>query len=243
VKFRTATLALLLPAALAGCTSSRGSSQYADLEDPRAALEGLTGRACHYIARPPVPASLDGLTRPGTRGSILLWGSEAQPSDTIDISVRYGREGGLSWVRAIDASSAGSRVSELEQLLLESLQEQGPADWGMRIRLVGGSVERILPSVVCPPEQGAPLGHAMRPVGSTWEMQEALRVRVRDLEVLVELDGAGRILDVRLTRGTGSRLLDQLALDVARSYRYYPKLHDGMGVPSVIPIRLRTPRR
>lgn len=232
---------LLIPAILAAC-ASRGGGPYADLEAARLAIDGLTGRACQYIAQPQVPASLDALTRPGTRGSLLFLGREATPSDTVDVSVRYGADGRLQWVRAIRGNASGGGAAELERLLFESMAEEGPAEWGLRVRVVAGRVDAVLPSVVCAPQRGELIGQAMGLVGNSWEIQEARRVRSHDIQVLVALDAAGRIVDARLDRGTGSRLLDQHAVDLARSYRYYPKLHDGMGVPSVLPVRLRTPR-
>jgi hypothetical protein len=241
VKSPVAVMALLLPAALVACTA-KGGGPYADLEGARQAVGGLVGRTCHYVGEPVVPSSLDRLTRPGTRGSILLWGRDLAPSDTLDVSVRYGDHGRLVWVRAIRSEVPRHRVAELERLLFNSLIEDGPADWGVRIRLVGGSVDAVLPSVVCPPEQGLRLTQTMGPVGTRAEFNEAWRARARHMEVEVGLDEAGGILEVRLPRSSGSRLLDQYVVDDARMYRYYPKLHDGIGVPSVLHVRTRFSR-
>jgi hypothetical protein len=242
VKFPMAVIVLALPVALVSCTA-RGSGAYADLEGARQAVGGLTGRTCHYVGKPVVPSSIDGLTRPGTRGSILLWGRDAAPTDTVDLSVRYGENGRLAWVHLIRANVRQDRVFELERLLSESLAEEGPADWGVRIRMVGGSVDAVLPSVVCPPEQGPLLSQPMRPVGTSGEFQEAWQARSRPLEVHVELDASGNIVALRMARTSGSRLLDQYALDVARTYRYHPRLHDGIGLPGVLSVRMRLSRR
>jgi TonB family protein len=242
VKLPMAVMVLVLPVTLVSCTA-RGSGAYADLEGARQAVGGLTGRTCHYVGKPVVPSSIDELTRPGTRGSILLWGRDAAPTDTTDLSVRYGENGRLAWVRAIRTNVRQDRVFELERLLSESLAEEGPADWGVRIRVVGGSVDAVLPSVVCPPEQGPLLSQPMRPVGTRGEFQEAWQARSRPLEVAVELDESGNIVALRVARSSGSRLLDQYALDVALTYRYHPRLHDGIGLPGVLPVRIRLSRR
>lgn len=241
MKFPIAVTALLVPLALAACTA-RGNGAYADLEVARQAVDGLTGRVCHYVGEPVVPSDLDRLARPGTRGSILLWGRDAAPTDTLYLSVRYGADGRMAWARTIRSNVTLDRVAELERLLFDSLSEEGPPDWGVRVRLVGGAVDAVLPSVVCPPEQGPMLTQPIRPVGTRGDFQEAWQARMRPLDVEVALDEAGNIQDLRLVRSSGSRLLDQYALDVARIYRYHPRLHDGIGIPSVLPIRVRLSR-
>jgi TonB family protein len=183
------------------------------------------------------------MTRPGTRGALVFWGRDASPADSVELSIRYDSEGRLSWARSIRSTMAVDRVAELERLVGAGLEERGPADWGMRVRVVGGEVDAILPAVVCPPEQGARLAPALAPVGTSREVVEANQARGRQIEVVVWLDEQGRVTDVRLLRSSGSRLLDQYAVDLARSYRYHPRLHDGIGVPSSMPLRLNVPRR
>jgi hypothetical protein len=240
VKLPFGVLLLLLPAALVAC--SFGGGPYADLENPRHAVGGQAGRTCHYVQKPDVPSNLDALTRPGTRGSILLWGRDAAPSDRIDVSVRYGPEGRLTWTQTIATNVSPDRVAELERLLTQSLLEEGPADWGVRIRVEGGEVAAVLPSVICDAEVGQRLANPPRPILTRVEAQEAWQARTRPMEVQVGLDEIGRVIDVRLSRGSGSRVLDQYMIDLARAHRYHPQLHDGIGVPSVLAVPFRMPR-
>jgi TonB family protein len=242
VNVRDAVTALLMALLLAGCGAGR-ERPYSELGPARHAVDGLVGRRCHYVSEPRVPASLEAMTRPGTRGALLFWGRDAVAADTVELSVRYGSDGRLAWARAIRSTMAGDRVAELERLIGSGLDERGPADWGMRLRIVDGDVDAVLPSVVCHPERGSRMGTTVAPIGTSREVAEAWQARGRHMEVLVALDEQGRVMDVRMSRSSGSRLLDQWAVDEARSYRYHPKLHDGIGVPSTIPLRLRVPRR
>jgi hypothetical protein len=243
VRIPTVLLVLAVAAILSACGGARGGSAYADLEPPRHAVSGVSGRTCHYVQQPVAPSNLDELTRPGTRGSILIWGRDATPSDTVEVSVRYGQDGRLAWTRAIRSNVAADRVAEVERLLLDGLFEEGPADWGVRVRLVGGGIDAVLPSVMCLAEQGPAISHPPRPTASREEMREATwQARVRQMEVDVGLDETGRITEVYMARTSGSRLLDQYIIDLVRLHRYHPKLHDGIGVPSTLPFRVRIPR-
>lgn len=238
---RRGVLAFVIPAVVA--CAGRADSNYPDLETANRAIEGVAGRRCEYISEPVVPSTLDPVTRPGTRGAILLWGGDAAPTDSVDLSVRYGEEGRLVWVRAIQSNVAVERRMELERILSGGLSEQGPPDWGLRVRVVGGRVEDVLPSVVCPPERSAVSGPTARPMGTAREVQEAAQTGGRQIEMEVGLDERGRVTSVLLRRSSGSRLVDEQAVDLARAYRYEPKLHDGIGIPSVMPLRLRVRRR
>jgi TonB family protein len=238
---RAMLLVLAVPVVLAAC-GSRGGRMYGDLEGPRQAIAGVGGRICHYVGEPVVPASLDDLARPGSRGSVLLWGRDAAPGDTVELSVRYGDDGRLGWVRAIRTPRDASRVAELEQLLTASLQEEGPPDWGVRIRIVGGGVEPLLPSVICPAERGVRHTQVLVPSPTTLERQEAWQARGREIEADVGLDAEGRVVNVRLMRSSGSRMYDQYVTDLVRSYQYEPKLHDGIGVAGVLRLRYRVAR-
>ncbi len=239
---RTKLLVLPLAVVLAGCASGdRGP--YSHLDRPRLAVEGLGARNCHYVAAPEAPASLDELARPGTRGSIMLWGRDSSASDTVEVSVRYGYDGRLSWTRAISSNVHGSRVAELERVLSSSVGEYGPADWGVRIRVVGGTVEAVLPSVVCDARRGPRVGDVMPGIVTRADQMEMAQAAGRDLQLAVGLDEQGRVLGVRLVHTSGSRLLDQYGMDLARAHSYEPKLHDGIGVPTTLDVRFRVPRR
>jgi TonB family protein len=232
---------MMLALVVAGC-GARSDGPYTELEPARQAVDGLAGRQCQYIQNPQVPSAIDAVARPGTRGALLFWGRDAAPTDTVVLSVRYSDAGDLSWVRAIRSTMSAERVAELERIVGTGLEEVGPPDWGMRLLVVGGRIEAVLPTVVCKPEQGSRMGPVMQPVGTTRDMAEARQAGGRQIELLVSLDAIGRVTEVRLANHSGSRLLDQYALDLARGYNYQPKLHDGIGVPSTIQVRFRVRR-
>jgi len=241
VRVRHAVMALLLPVMLAGCRSG-GDARYRDLEPARQALDGLTGRRCQYVSDPRVPDTLDPLTRPGTRGSLMLWARDASPADTIDLSVRYGDEGRLAWVRVLRSTVPGERAFDVARRIEGGLVDEGTPDWGVRLRLTGSRIE-VLPGIICEAEQRGQTGRVAPPFATGRDVAEAQQARGRTIEVGVGLDETGRVTGVRLIRSSGSRYFDQWALEVARAIRYEPKLHDGLGVPATLPIRLRVPRR
>lgn len=233
-------LLVLLPTVTA--CGGRGQSAYPDLESPRHAVPGVEGRRCHYVAEPEVPASLDPVTRPGTRGAILLWAADAAPTDTVDVSVRYGADGRLVWVRAVRSNVPVERRVELERILSGGMAEEGPPDWGFRVRVAGGHVDSVLPAVMCPPDRGIPAGRVAAPLATQRDIAESAQARGRQIELQVSLDAQGRVTNIVLVRSSGSRLFDQYAVDIARSSPYSPKLHDGVGVPSVLSVPLRVRR-
>lgn len=239
---RRGVLMVLIPAA-AACSSGRADAPYPDLEPARLAIDGVAGRRCHYISEPRVPATLDPVARPGTRGAILLWGGEAAPTDSVHVSVRYGPDGRLAWVRALRSNIPVERRLELERILNGGLSREGPPEWGLRLRVVAGRIDAVLPSVVCPAERGAVSGRLAPPLANERELQERLQARGRQIDMEVGLDEAGHVTHVRLLRSSGSRIVDQQAVDLARAFRYEPMLHDGIPVPSVLPLRLRVGRR
>jgi hypothetical protein len=171
---------------------------------------------------PRTAPSLEAVTRPGTRGSLLLRTRDASPTDSLELSVRYRHDGPLDWVRPIRSNMDPTRASEKENLIASALQETGPGDWGFRLRFVSGSLESVLPAVVCPPQPTAHLPRVMPPTGSQSEI--------------------GRVTEVRLPHTTGSRLLDAYGIELARASTFLPGLHDGIGLASRTTVTFRLPR-
>jgi len=235
---RVAALGLTLALAACGGGPSSGGPVPA-----RSAVEGLTGRTCRYVNDFESTPPLRQLTRAGTEGNIGLWGRELGPADTVELSVRYAGDGRLEWVRAIRSTLSAERTASLEGMLLEAIQGTGTADWGVRVLVVGGEVLRTEPSVICRPERVSG--------GSIWSLTpsspaayEALtQYQGRRFPVRVALDEEGRVLDVELLRSTYSRWMDQYIIDNVRNSTFDPKLHDGIGIPSTLELRLRFPRR
>lgn len=228
---------------LGGLSACGGGADASGLGSPAAEVEGARGRRCSFVAQPEAMPSFEELVRIGTRGSLSLWGRGAGAGDSLELSIRYDDEGRLAWVRTLDATVTADRVAELERLIRSAVEENGPEDWGVRIRFVGGAVETVLPSVICDPVRTSTAQVMSAPVGTSREMAELYSALRRRFTVRVALDERGRVLDARLPHSTGSRLLDQYVIDVARSSQYDPKLHDGVGIPSILDITVRYRRR
>jgi TonB family protein len=128
---------------------------------------------------------------------------------------------------------------ELERILRAGLADDGPPDWGFRVRLIGKDVS-VRPSVVCPPaRRPAVPGRRPPPAGTDPELAEARAAINRPIELAVSLNEDGDAVDVRITRSSGSRLMDREAVDRALWIRYVPRTHDEVGVPSVLPVAFR----
>jgi TonB family protein len=121
--------------------------------------------------------------------------------------------------------------------------EDGPAEWGVRVRVVGGEAVTILPSTVCEPGRLPTTGRRPHPYGTAFEVQEARQALGRRIELEVSLDRMGTVTDVRVTQSSRSRLMDRDALDRALWIRYQPSLHDEIGVPSTLPGHLQRQAR
>ena len=227
---------LLLALLLTGCGTGVAGGP-ADAA-PSAAVPGAQGRSCAYVMQAEEVPGMRALVRPGTRGNLALWGRNAAESDSVQLSLRYDEQGRLGWVRAVESTMPPPRTAELERLIRGAVAEEGPPEWGLRMRFVAGALAGIEPSVVCKPERSSAGGLVAEPLGTHREMSELYRMLGRRFNVQIRLDEQGRVMDARLPRTSGSRLLDQYVIDLARAARYEPKLHDGIGVPSLLTIRI-----
>lgn len=240
---RTMTLTLALLPALWGCAGTGPPPAGPDVGLARNAIPGLVGRTCDYVSAHTELPSFARLARLGTRGNIALWGHDAAPSDTVVLSVRYDRDGRLAWVRAIHSSLYPDRVASLEALLLATMNDRGPADWGVRLSVIGGDLAAMEPSVVCPvePRRGARLPVAGPVAGR--EIRAFEQVRGRRFPIQITVDEQGRILDVRLARSTGHDAVDQFLLDWVLATSFQPRLHDGIALVATTEQTIHIPRR
>lgn len=202
------------------------------------------GRRCRMASSADELPSIHHLARIGTRGNVALWGMDLPATDTVVVSVRYDDEGRLEWVQVIEASLSPDRVAGLERLLMESLNENGPRDWGVRLRLVGGDLADLEPSVICPAEVVAGLrGPVVPMVTSSQDVRALNRARGVRYPVQIFVDSQGRISGVRLPRPSGDSVVDQFLTDWALSTSFRPKLHDGIPMPTVVEQTLYIPHR
>lgn len=233
-------LMLVLGPAWAACGSASGRGA-PHLE--RAQLPGVEGRRCHYVnSRDDLPPPSD-LVRPGTRGSIALWGRDMGAGDSVVLSIRYGDEGGLAWIRALHASIDSERVARLEDLLQASLHLDGPQDWGVRVRVAGGDLAGVEPSIVCPADVRRGFRNPVALPTTSRDYHILNQARGREYPVLIALDERGGIMDVRLERPSGQYIVDQFIRDWVFATSFFPKLHDGIPVATVIRKTLYLPRR
>ena len=228
-----AALVLSFLPALGACSSRSGTDGRPTLA--RNAIPGLIGRRCEYVSNSNQLPSFSRLARHGTRGNVALWGHDNAPTDSVILSVRYDEEGKLAWVHAIQSSLKADRVTPLEQLLLESMNEQGPTDWGVRVRVVGGDVAGVEPSVICPAEPRTGLVGPVIPMPVTRDEIAAFQhARGRRFPMEISLDELGRIRGVRLARSSGMATVDQFLLDWVRNSTFHPKLHDGIRLATTL---------
>lgn len=237
-------LTLLLVAAVGACSSRSADGEVKRGGIAQENLPGITGRSCQLASADDALPGFSRLARLGTRGNIALWGLDLAPSDTVVLSVRYDDDGRLAWVRAIDSSLAADRVVPLERLLMESLNEEGPPDWGVRVRVAGGDVAGMAPSVICPPEPRRGLRQRVTPLATSRRDLQALeQVRGRRYPVQIFLDSDGGITGVRLARSSGDSFVDQFLMDWVFATKFEPKLHDGIRMAATFEEELYIPVR
>ncbi|MFO7895237.1 MAG: hypothetical protein R6U63_16105 [Longimicrobiales bacterium] len=212
-----------------------------DVRPRSSAVPGIAGRSCKYVSPPDATPRLTELARLGTRGNIALWGRGLGPGDSVQISVRYAGDGRLLWVEAIRSTLPPERLEPLERLLLEAMTDSIRADWGVRLWVVDGEVTEVAPSVICPPRPRR--GSAMIPrVTDERTLQWLVRLSGRRFPVEVSIDERGNVVSVRLVRPPGSYAAKQYILEYVWRTSFEPKLHDGIGVPSVLETQIQFPR-
>lgn len=227
---------------LAACGGSAATGG-ADAVPARLAVDGLGKRRCEYAVEPGSTPSFERLARAGTRGDIALWGRDMGPADSVELSIRYDEEGQLTWARAMESTIPPERVAALENLVLASLAESGPGDWGVRVRVVAGRIAATEPSVICPAGRSAAGSLIIPPPVTRRGLMELYSIRGRRFLARVSLDEKGRVMDVRLNRSSGFTSVDQYIMDMVRASRFEPKLHDGFGVATLYEFPIRFTRR
>jgi hypothetical protein len=239
-------ITLLMVVGLAACGSGRGDTTEpipVGLDRPNSPLPGFVGRRCELVSRDAaVPAFAD-LARLGTRGNIALWGQGQAPTDTVEVSVRYGEDGRLAWARAIRSTVPAERIAPLETLVLGAVREQGQPDWGFRMAVVGGDLVATAPSVICPADLRRSIRRAVPMPRTRAALITLDRIQGQRFQVLISLDEQGRILHVRLPRSTGESSVDQYLINWVMEAEFHPKLHDGIPVATTIQETLTIPRR
>lgn len=228
-------LAVLL-LTLGACGGQR-SDRWGDLGPAAEAVDASPGRRCTYADEIDRLPTLDMVLPAGSAASIRLWGYGGDPADTLTVSIRYGPEGTLQWVRVLGDTLEDARTAELERLVGSAVPMDGKPNWGVRVAFTGdGRGARVLPAVICPAYAVSRMPTPM-PLGSAYEVAELRRARGRTAEARILLDDRGRVMDVEIARSSGSRLLDRYVLALARNTAFRPHLHDGIPVGGITMFR------
>ncbi len=234
---RTAALAALLLTAACG-----PPNDFRGVPAPQQVVPGTMGRQCYYVNPPDATPPFAELARPGTLGNLALWGRGLSPADSVELSVRWGDHGELLWVEAIEGNIGPEAVESLEALILESVADSTRADWGVRVWVVGGDVAETAPSVICPPRPRE-FSATLPRIADERTYQGLIQLRGRRFPLDIRVDEHGNVLGVKLVRPTGSYAVDQYILEYVWRTSFWPKLHDGIGIPSTVQIEIEIPRR
>lgn len=239
---RATGMALVHVLALGLLAACGPPSDFRGVPAPQQAVPGTAGRECYYANAPDATPSFTRLTRPGTLGNVALWGRGLDPSDSVELSVRWADDGKLLWVEVIRSTLPLETVEPLASLLLESMVDSARADWGVRVWMAGGDIAATAPSVICPPRPREFSTRIPR-VTDQRTLQGLIRLRGRRFPLEIRIDEYGSPMGVKLVRPTGSYAVDQYILEYAWRTSFWPKLHDGIAIPSTLMIEIEIPRR
>ena len=204
------------------------------------------GRACPIAT---TPARLPDIATLLDVDAFLL-ALAAEPIDTaaadrMVFSIRFSPNGEREWVQALGDPGDAAQRARLQRLIAAHLKQQTAATepWALRLQIRPGDSAQLslAHSEVCPVEiipgratnAGGSLGLLDR------EEMEELR-RARPVEVTVEVSPTGQVLAAELRRRSGSRILDDEALNRARDSKYRPALVDGFPVTGRFVLGSRT---
>lgn len=221
--------ALALAAAL-GCSAGIASSGLNGIQPGTAATTGdrRCGVALLPASLPPVNAILD-----SAAVTTALLSESSEPDPTV-LSVGFLRTGHPRPVRVLSPRLPTPASRNVQQVIAARLRAQRPAPaWGVRILIQAGPVPRmsLQRSSYCEParrpgprvvtSQRMSLSDVPNPSSLPAELAAARACRVR-----LALDTTGTVIDARIVRSSGSRFVDDLALDVAHSANLLPALLD-----------------
>lgn len=225
---RVATAVLMATAMLAGV--SRASIRNAGAFNAGGVQE--QERTCSPAAAPkqlPDVAALFDLE--GLRREIAREGAMGPADGEMIFSVRFAADGQREWLQQIgtDPNAPPSRV---QRLAVTHLLPQAPGrePWSVRLHVTSGdSLQfRVARSEACPVQRiERAIPPSLGPMSSQdfAELRRAGRYRVG-----VNVSATGVVLSVEMLQRSGSRMVDDSALNVARRSKYRPALVDGIPV-------------
>lgn len=220
-----------------GLLSSCGAPAAPGRPGPADEVPGTEGRDCEYAALS--DSTVQNLA--AAAESIL---PEADPPDeTLTLSVRYGLDGRMAWVRAVgDGAAADDLAGRLEDRLADTRSPGTTA----RVRFTRDRQTEVLPSVLCAPVMRDDPGRAFVQRGGILHPDAVRDRRTMRFTVEVDVGADGRARGARLTRSSATAA--SLAHDIIQSameHEYLPALQDGFPVPGtyVRDVRPARPRR
>jgi TonB family protein len=192
------------------------------------------GRSCAADAHPRVLPSV---------ASLLDSASLAVAADFVDgsalLSLRFSEEGAPVWVRPLASDLPADGQARLRAAVEAAVRPQpgGRQPWNVRVRMASGGSVEVGRSERCAVEVVSSGTGSAVAVLTPQELNEF--ARAGPFRVDVRVGTAGEVRDVRLSRSSGSRLQDDMALRQARENRYLPELVDGFPVEAVYVVDAR----
>lgn len=166
--------------------------------------------------------------------SAIAADSLSRPSSDVTFSMRFLSNGQVAWVRPIGVRSPGEHA-RLQALVTAHtrLQSAAKEPWAVRVQITAGDSTRYIVSrsQECPVERVAANPGAVGTSVGMASMDDLRALRSSgEARAVVEVGSTGQILDVELVRSSGSRVQDEVILQIARESRYLPALVDGIPI-------------
>ena len=229
------TLAVPFALGVALAPSVFGSAKGAPRAHGGAEQHGLAQeRDCGLAQLPKALPPVETIINVASLTNAIAADNLSRPSSDVTFSIRFLTNGQAAWVRPIGGSSPGEHA-RLQALVAAHtrLQSAAKEPWAVRVRIPAGDSTRytVSRSQECPVERVSEnpgvLGTGMA-IASIDDIR-ALRSN-GEARAVVEVSSTGQILDVELVRSSGSRIQDEVVLQLARESRYLPALVDGIPI-------------
>ncbi|MCR4342135.1 MAG: energy transducer TonB, partial [Gemmatimonadaceae bacterium] len=178
----------------------------------------------------------------GLRRALTLDSAVARMPGEVVFSVRFASDGQREWVEVIGHETETNDEARIQRRIEEYLRTQAPTPgpWSVRLHVLPGDpIQFRLPrSQACPVtriERGVP-----PPLGSLSAQDLAEIRRAGRYRVGVNVSATGAVLSVEMLQRSGSRIVDDMALELARRGKYRPAVVDGIPVAARYEERSRT---
>ena len=213
-----------------------------------AALLGLgqpaQGRSCPPATAPArLPDVAAVVDVEALRAALAPVFAETPAAGDMIFSVRFRKDGQSEWIRAVgDDADEGIRPA-VGRLIASHLRSPGasPEPWSVRLKVIPADTVQfqVSRSEVCPVE---PI--ELRIVGLQGSLMQGSDMaelrRATPYTVRVDVSATGTIVGVDLVRRSGSRIVDDMAIETANASKFRPALVDGIPVAGRFEFSSRT---